>query len=74
MTRYEGVAPAGDTATSPTVQYLTDGDLPAIAVPSGVDDRGRPLSIMFVGGLGAETQLLRIALAVERTGLGTTPV
>ncbi len=49
-------------------------DLPAIAVPSGVDDRGRPLSIMFVGNLGSETQLLRIALAVERTGLGTTPV
>jgi len=49
-------------------------DLPAIAVPSGVDDRGRPLSIMFVGGLGSETSLLRIALAVERTGLGTTPV
>lgn len=49
-------------------------DLPAIAVPSGVDDRGRPLSIMFVAGLGGETALLRIALAVERTGLGTTPV
>lgn len=49
-------------------------DLPAIAVPSGVDDRGRPLSIMFVGGRGSETTLLRIALAVERTGLGTTPV
>ncbi len=49
-------------------------DLPAIAVPSGVDDRGRPLSIMFMAGHGGETQLLRIALAVERTGLGTTPV
>ena len=49
-------------------------DLPAIAVPSGVDERGRPMSIMFVAGLGGETSLLRIALAVERTGLGTTPV
>ncbi len=49
-------------------------DLPAIAVPSGVDDRGRPLSIMFMAAHGGETQLLRIALAVERTGLGTTPV
>ncbi len=49
-------------------------DLPAIAVPSGVDDRGRPLSIMFVAARGGETQLLRIALAVEATGLGTTPV
>jgi aspartyl-tRNA(Asn)/glutamyl-tRNA(Gln) amidotransferase subunit A len=49
-------------------------DLPAIAVPSGIDDRGRPLSIMFVAGHGGETTLLRIALAVERTGLGTTRV
>ncbi|HEY5950551.1 MAG TPA: amidase [Kofleriaceae bacterium] len=49
-------------------------DLPAIAVPSGVDDRGRPLSIMFVAGHGGETTLLRIALAVERTGLGTTRI
>jgi aspartyl-tRNA(Asn)/glutamyl-tRNA(Gln) amidotransferase subunit A len=49
-------------------------DLPAIAVPMGVDDRGRPLSIMFVGGDGAETQLLRIAHAVENTGLGRTPI
>jgi aspartyl-tRNA(Asn)/glutamyl-tRNA(Gln) amidotransferase subunit A len=49
-------------------------DLPSIAVPSGVDDRGRPLSIMFVAGRGGETDLLRLALAVERTGLGKTPV
>ena len=49
-------------------------DLPAIAVPSGVDERGRPLSIMFVAGLGGETRLLQLAFAVERTGLGTTPV
>ncbi len=49
-------------------------DLPAIAVPSGVDDRGRPLSIMFVAGKGGETSLLRVALAVEATGLGTVPV
>jgi Asp-tRNA(Asn)/Glu-tRNA(Gln) amidotransferase A subunit family amidase len=49
-------------------------DLPAIAVPSGVDDRGRPLSIMFMGGLGSETQLLRLALAAEQTGLGKRPL
>ncbi|MBL0214128.1 MAG: amidase [Myxococcales bacterium] len=49
-------------------------DLPAIAVPSGVDERGRPLSIMFVAGLGGEARLLQLALAVERTGLGMTPV
>jgi aspartyl-tRNA(Asn)/glutamyl-tRNA(Gln) amidotransferase subunit A len=49
-------------------------DLPAIAVPCGQDDRGRPLSIMFVTTPNQETRLLRIALAVERTGLGAAPV
>ncbi len=43
--------------------------LPAIAVPCGIDDRGRPLSIMFMTAAGGETTLLRIALAVERAGL-----
>jgi amidase len=43
--------------------------LPAIAVPCGTDSRDRPLSIMFMGGPGSETTLLRIALAVERAGL-----
>jgi aspartyl-tRNA(Asn)/glutamyl-tRNA(Gln) amidotransferase subunit A len=45
-------------------------DLPAIAIPVGVDDRRRPLSIMFIAGPGEETTLLRIAHAVEQTGLG----
>ena len=49
-------------------------DLPAIAVPCGQDERGRPLSIMFVTTPNDETRLLRIALAVERTGLGTAPI
>lgn len=39
--------------------------LPAIAVPCGEDDIGRPLSIMFVGAPGSEATLLRIAMAVE---------
>jgi hypothetical protein len=29
---------------------------------------------MFVAGRGGETALLQLALAVERTGLGRTPV
>jgi aspartyl-tRNA(Asn)/glutamyl-tRNA(Gln) amidotransferase subunit A len=49
-------------------------DLPAIAVPCGEDERGRPLSIMFVAGRGEETRLLRVALALERTGLARTPI
>jgi aspartyl-tRNA(Asn)/glutamyl-tRNA(Gln) amidotransferase subunit A len=39
--------------------------LPAIAVPMGVDDRGRPLSIMIMGRAHSETDLLRIAKAIE---------
>jgi aspartyl-tRNA(Asn)/glutamyl-tRNA(Gln) amidotransferase subunit A len=49
-------------------------DLPSIAVPCGVDDRGRPLSIMFVAAYGQETTLLKLALAVESTGLGERPL
>jgi Asp-tRNA(Asn)/Glu-tRNA(Gln) amidotransferase A subunit family amidase len=49
-------------------------DLPSIAVPCGSDDRGRPLSIMFVAAPGEETALLGIAHAVEDTGLGERPV
>jgi Asp-tRNA(Asn)/Glu-tRNA(Gln) amidotransferase A subunit family amidase len=48
--------------------------LPSIAVPSGVDARGRPLSIMFVGAPGSERDLLRVALAIESTGLGTKAI
>ncbi|CAN5921732.1 amidase [soil metagenome] len=48
--------------------------LAAIAVPCGIDDRGRPLSIMFMTGAGGETTLLRIALALEQANLGTTAV
>jgi aspartyl-tRNA(Asn)/glutamyl-tRNA(Gln) amidotransferase subunit A len=49
-------------------------DLPAIAVPCGIDERGRPLSIMFIAEPGSESTLLRIALALEATGLATKPV
>jgi Asp-tRNA(Asn)/Glu-tRNA(Gln) amidotransferase A subunit family amidase len=48
--------------------------LPSIAVPCGTDAVGRPLSIMFLAAAGGETVLLRLALAVERLGLATTPI
>lgn len=48
--------------------------LPAIAVPSGRDAVGRPLSTMFVGRMGSEQRLLEIAAAAEATGLGTVEV
>ena len=49
-------------------------DLPAIAIPCGIEERGRPLSIMFVTERGGETNLLRIALALEGLGLATRPI
>jgi aspartyl-tRNA(Asn)/glutamyl-tRNA(Gln) amidotransferase subunit A len=49
-------------------------DVPAIAVPCGVDDRGRPLSIMFVAARGGEERLLALAAAVEATGLATRQI
>ena len=49
-------------------------DLPSIAVPCGVDERGRPLSVMFVAAKKREADLLAIAHAVEQTGLGSRPV
>ncbi|MCA9524441.1 MAG: amidase [Myxococcales bacterium] len=39
--------------------------LPSIAVPVGVDERGRPLSMMFVGRRGSEIRLFEIAKAIE---------
>ncbi|MBX3247518.1 MAG: amidase [Myxococcales bacterium] len=48
--------------------------LPAIAAPCGRDAAGRPLSIMFMGPPGSEELLLQVALAVEATGLGATPL
>ncbi len=48
--------------------------LASIAVPAGVDDHGRPLSIMFTCAAGGETALLQLALAVEQSGVGTRPV
>ncbi len=43
--------------------------LPAIAVPMGEDDRGRPLSMMIMGPPNSETDLLRIAKAIESSSL-----
>ena len=49
-------------------------DLPSIAVPCGVDDRGRPLSIMFVAPRDGEARLLELAAAIEATGLARRPI
>ncbi len=43
--------------------------VPAVTVPCGLDDRGRSLAIMLVGRPGSETDLLRVALAIEQLGL-----
>ena len=39
--------------------------VPAIAVPCGRDDAGRPYSLQVIGPPNSETSLLRIALAIE---------
>lgn len=49
-------------------------DLPAIAVPCGVDRQARPLSIMFIAPRGDEHGLLEVARAVEQTGLTRVPI
>ncbi|WP_017661544.1 amidase [Baaleninema simplex] len=40
---------------------------PSIAVPSGFDDRGLPLSVQVVGKPGAEATLLQVAAQLERS-------
>ncbi len=49
-------------------------DLPGIAIPAGVDERGRPLSVMFIAGRGGESTLLQIAAAAEQADLGAQPI
>jgi len=38
---------------------------PAMSVPSGLDERGLPFGLQFVGRLGAESTLLRLAVDLE---------
>lgn len=64
----------GEKTADPLAMYLSDvyttpanlAGLPAVAVPSGRDGRGLPLSVQFTAPALAETTALRAARAFER--------
>jgi len=64
----------GEKVDDPLAMYLSDifttpaslVGLPAVAVPTGADDRGLPLSLQIMGRPFAEATVLRAAWALER--------
>ncbi|HJX27062.1 MAG TPA: amidase family protein, partial [Thermoanaerobaculia bacterium] len=64
----------GEKADDPLSMYLSDifttpaslSGLPAVAVPTGLDDRGLPLSLQVIGRAFDESTVFRAARAVER--------
>ena len=64
----------GEKADDPLAMYLSDvfttpaslTGLPAVAVPSGADDQGLPLSLQVVGRPFAEALVFRVCRAFER--------
>jgi aspartyl-tRNA(Asn)/glutamyl-tRNA(Gln) amidotransferase subunit A len=78
----EGAFRLGAKVDDPLSMYLNDifttpaslVGLPALAVPSGSDDSGLPLSLQFIGQPFDEPRVLRIARAFERqTAWRTSP-
>lgn len=78
-----GAFPLGSRLHDPVTMYRSDlfttpaslAGLPAVSVPSGVDDDGLPLGLQLVGAPFGEVPLLRAAALFERlTGLERTPV
>lgn len=64
----------GEKVDDPLAMYLSDmfttpaslSGLPAVAVPTGLDDRGLPLSLQVMGRAFDESTVFRAARAVER--------
>jgi aspartyl-tRNA(Asn)/glutamyl-tRNA(Gln) amidotransferase subunit A len=64
----------GEKIDDPLAMYLSDifttpaslTGLPAVAVPSGLDDRGLPLSLQIMGRSFDEATVFRVARAFER--------
>ena len=66
--------PLGEKVDDPLAMYLNDifttpanlAGLPSVAVPSGMDDEGLPLSLQVMGPAFGEAMVFRIARAFER--------
>ncbi|HVS00470.1 MAG TPA: amidase family protein, partial [Thermoanaerobaculia bacterium] len=64
----------GEKVDDPLAMYLSDifttpanlTGLPGVAVPSGLDDRGLPLSLQVMGRMFDEATVFRVARAFER--------
>jgi aspartyl-tRNA(Asn)/glutamyl-tRNA(Gln) amidotransferase subunit A len=69
-----GAFPVGSRIDDPLAMYRSDRftvpaslcGLPAISVPSGLDDQGLPLGLQLIGPAFGERRLLRAARAFER--------
>ncbi|HEX3127666.1 MAG TPA: Asp-tRNA(Asn)/Glu-tRNA(Gln) amidotransferase subunit GatA [Thermoanaerobaculia bacterium] len=69
----------GEKVDDPLAMYLSDifttpaslTGLPAVAVPSGLDDQGLPLSLQIVGRSFEEATVFRVARAFERQAAWT---
>ncbi|MEM9598664.1 MAG: amidase family protein, partial [Acidobacteriota bacterium] len=73
----------GDRVEDPISMYLSDrftapaslAGLPALAVPSGLDDDGLPLSLQILGRPFDEATVLRVGRAFEQaTGFDLKPL
>ncbi|MFH2053764.1 MAG: amidase family protein [bacterium] len=68
-----GAFPLGSRLADPAAMYATDrftvpaslAGLPAVTIPTGLDDRGLPLSVQLVGPPWSEATLLAAAQALE---------
>lgn len=66
--------PLGEKVDDPLAMYLNDifttpanlAGLPSVAVPSGMDDQGLPLSLQVMGPPFGEAMMFRVARAFER--------
>ncbi len=65
-TRIADEAPGMITQRLPNTLPFNALGLPAITVPSGLDDNGLPIGVQFVGQAFAEARILQLAHAYER--------